>query len=175
MALRFNVYGQLYDDCEPCFMKTVDGQVYNRATRTFTSMDLLQAAAAQKNHEWGDNEIGVPSAEWQAKNDVGPGIAWASDGTPPSVAPNPIKGPFSHDGVQFWINSENGSVGFDLDDASDVDVWVTVDEVCDGDLTDAVKIAISGQLVAAGCPKLPCVLASGKEMTKAYLAAKTET
>ncbi len=87
-------------------------------------------------------------------------------------APDPVSGPHSMAGGEsFWVNSDNCTVGFDLDGNGTPDDWHSGDDVCASSLTDAAKMGISAKLVDAGCAKLPCVTANGR-MTAAYLKAQ---
>lgn len=70
MGTQLNVFGDVYDDAEPCFLPTAEGLVFNRVTRDWLTIDSLAAHMIAVGWVLAPNEIGVPSDEWQAVNRV---------------------------------------------------------------------------------------------------------
>lgn len=92
MALQLNIYGQVYNDEEPCFLRSVGGVfVYNRAGRNWVNLASLMEKAEAEGYVFGPREIGVPSAAWQAVHSSLAGIAWAEMIEPTSCEPEIIK------------------------------------------------------------------------------------
>lgn len=79
MALQLNVFGDRYDDGEPCFFTIAAGtMVFNRVTRTWHDWASLDAYATEKGHTWANREVGIPSILYQLQNwggqNYGPGL-----------------------------------------------------------------------------------------------------
>ena len=72
-----NVFGDVYDDGEPCFLTTAPGVlVYNRVTRNWVTWASLEAKATAESHSWQTREVGIPSLTWQERNSRISGLVW---------------------------------------------------------------------------------------------------
>jgi len=77
------------------------------------------------------------------------------------IEPDPVKGPYASGSTDFWIDTQQCMVGFDVDSDPEPDIWLTPQEVCDAKIEDSVKIGINAQLIADGCDGLPCMTKAG--------------
>lgn len=89
MTKHLNVFGDVYDDAEPCFLTTGGDSVFNRVRRQWYSALSIQALATETGHVWQVNEVGVPSDEWiETHGDHG--IVWAPGIGPGSLPENTV-------------------------------------------------------------------------------------
>lgn len=69
MTSQLNIFGEIYEDTEPCFFTIASGiKVYSRLTREWFDWDALAAKAASEGHTWSHREVGIPSQKWQLAN-----------------------------------------------------------------------------------------------------------
>lgn len=79
MTLHINLYGQRYEDDEPCFLTNEIGvRVWSRVRNRWLNWASLVAKAAEMGHTWQPREVGIPSIKWQMTNmfgqEWGPGL-----------------------------------------------------------------------------------------------------
>jgi hypothetical protein len=110
MTIRFNIFGEAYDDTVPAFFyvdTVADDFYWDRVNSRLISRADLEKTALDKNYSWGPNERGPVPANYKADSlhDI-----FAQVGTP--VVP-PVPKPSS--------GSTGSSTGLYLDDLLDVE------------------------------------------------------
>jgi hypothetical protein len=133
-------------------------------------------------------EVGVPSIAWQEANHVfdfhgsaptGRNWGWAGDIEWPQDGggsiPQPdfvVLGPYVAYETKFFIQkfkadlNRECKIWLDVDADPDPDVALTLQQVCESDISDRVKLAMHAQLLADLCSGLPCVTAAGNLQKK---------
>lgn len=143
------------------------------ALKCFSFMAPAGGAATLGFHIAGGGKLVLRYARCFLESELtGAGVVdgGGAGGGGPVEPPNPVKGPYMAFGTEFWINTDNCYVGFDVDSDPDPDIWMSGQEVCESDIEDRIKMAINAQLIADGCPGLPCMTAAGN-LQKAYTQA----
>ena len=177
MSLHLNIYGQVYDDSEPCFLRTADLRfVYNRVAREWIKWPSLEALAVREGYTFKDNEVGAPSSDWVAKNFSFNGIEWDTVVDPIVIPPSApdfvVLGPYQAGETKFFIQkfradlNKECMVWLDVDSDPDPDVALTKQAICESDINDQAKMAIDAQLKADGCTGLPCMTPAGNVQKK---------
>jgi len=78
MTLQNNIFGQTYDDSEPCFLTTEQGvRVWSCVDNRWFNWLSLVKLAETKTHNWANREVGIPSLTWQEHNSRISGQQWA--------------------------------------------------------------------------------------------------
>jgi len=165
MTLQTNIFGQTYDDAEPCFFPAENGTtVFNRVTHTWHDWASLASLAKEKGHDWQPNEIGIPTLKYQLANWGGQRYGAGIDISDPDVS-----GPHTEGDVEFFIKGtgDAAQVGFNLDDDPEPDFTMPLDVICTSPFTNEVKMSIHQKLQEHGHPGLPCMTATGL-VKKAY-------
>lgn len=74
--MQFNIFGQTYDEKEPCFVRTANpGTFYNRLDNKIYTRAGLDRYAKMLHYQWGENERGFASEKFLKLNPGIPGIA----------------------------------------------------------------------------------------------------
>lgn len=118
MTIQQNVFGELYDDAEPCFLTAGGDWVFNRVTREWLKASSLAKHMVLVGWNMSNNEVGVPSQEWSETHGVD--AVWG-----------PLDIPILTPGYKIGVSAEN--------DMSEVSFLVK-----DGPSTGSSEVVISG-------------------------------
>ena len=91
MTAQLNIFGNVYDDSEPCFIDA-GTHYFDRVTNGLFLKTALDAKATAESYTWGPNERGTPSAEWR-KNHMGISYAPTPPPTPAPITATAAPGP----------------------------------------------------------------------------------
>lgn len=69
MTMKLNIFGEAYDDKEPCFIQTSQRNIFwNRINKKIYSKKGLDNYAQKIGYVWGENERGYASEEYANNN-----------------------------------------------------------------------------------------------------------